>query len=498
MRIVIAGGGTAGWLAALIISKIQRHSHEITVIESSRIGIVGAGEGSTGHLTDIVNNVTWDYGCDEAEFMAEARATVKLGIRHRDWRHVGHEYIGPIDSTNSFGVGPDYMFLHALSNDLPWHASSDCGWFIEHGLTNYQRTPKGLDSDIKINAYHFDAHGVGRYFRKVVEADGVAHIDGEIVDVLTDASGITGLLLQDGRRIDADFYIDCTGFARKLMTALDVPWNSYRKHLPVNRAMPFLIPYADGEIPDPTTLAWAQSSGWMWRIPTADRYGCGYVYDGDFISDAEAQAEIEVALGRTIEPIRVLKFDTGCLDQLWHKNCLALGLCAAFAEPLEATSIHSTIVQIQAFTRDYLRDTADETLNPGSRNIYNRRMRKMYEDFRDFLVLHYQSQRDDSEFWRWLGTGETRTDVVSDILSISRSKVLAAGDMLGYHGYAGVPLWNWVLAGLGHLNKHSADRELAFYSTDRELVAWRWNLHMEGMRANSERMVDNGAFLAGR
>ena len=496
MKIVIAGGGTAGWLAALIIAKIQRNSHEITVIESERIGIIGAGEGSTGQLTDIINNVSWDYGCDEADFLAEARATIKLGIRHRDWRCVGHEYVGPIDNTNSYGVGPDYMFLHALANDLPWHASSECGWLIEHGLTNYHRDGAGLNSEIKLNAYHFDAVGVGRYFRKVVQPEGVKHVIGDIAHVTVDEHGITGLVMQDGRTITADFYIDCTGFARKLMNALGVSWKSYRDYLPVNRAMPFILPYADGEEPDSTTLAWAQSSGWMWRIPTADRWGCGYVYDGDFISDDQAQAEIEAALGRPIDPIRVLSFDTGRLDQLWHKNCLALGLCAAFAEPLEATSIHSTIMQIQTWTRDYLRDTAADTINPGSCNVYNRRMSRMYDDFCDFLNLHYQTQRDDSEFWRWMRTGETQTDVVRDTLALSRSKILSAGDMLGYHGYAGVPLWNWVLAGLGHVNKCSADRELEFYNTDRDMVAFRWKLHMDGMRTSSANMVTNSAFLA--
>jgi hypothetical protein len=200
-------------------------------------------------------------------------------------------------------------------------------------------------------------------------------------------------------------------------------------------------------------------------------------------------------LGHEVDPIRFLKFDTGRLEKVWYKNCLALGLCAAFAEPLEATSIHSTIVQLNAFIFDYLKDTSEETINTGSQNIYNYRICSMYDDFKDFLVLHYQSQRTDSEFWRWMRTGETRTDFVNNIIELSRSKIPQSADFRSYYGYAGAPLWNWVLVGLGILTKHHAEKEMKSYGVDPEIARFRWKLHENDMQGRVDSMIENTDFI---
>lgn len=336
MKIVICGGGTAGWLAALMIKKIQP-DQEVTVIESSKIGIVGAGEGSTGYLTDIIQGVNWNYGCNEEDFIRETGATIKLGIKHRDWREVGHTYYGPIDGTNNT---PEVTLCHALLNDVPAHRASQNGYLIAEEKTNFFNDDGKLENTHS-HGYHFDAHRVGQYFKKIVTQDGVVHVDSEILDVKVNDHGIESLALANGDRVTGDMFIDCTGFARKLAKALDVDWVSYKKHLPVDTAMPFLVNYKPGEVVEPVTTAWAQKAGWMWRIPTADRYGCGYVFDSRFLTNEQAQEEIESVLGHSITPIRFLKFETGRLEKLWYKNCLAVGLSAAFAEPLEATSIHS-------------------------------------------------------------------------------------------------------------------------------------------------------------
>jgi tryptophan halogenase len=494
MKILICGGGTAGWLAALMISKIQKNSHDVTVIESSKIGIVGAGEGSTGYLTDIIQNNNWDYGCNEEDFFRETGATVKLGIKHRDWRNIGHSYYGPIDGTNS-GSMPDLMLCHALVNDIPAHLASQNGFLISKNSSSYSVTDTGIESS-KGNAYHFDAHRVGQYFKKIVTAGGVKHIDSEIVDVTVSECGIESLRLVDGTVITADFYIDCSGFAKKLMTALDIKWKSYKNNLPVDTAMPFLVKHKPGEIIEPVTTAWAQTAGWMWQIPTVDRYGCGYVFDSNFITNEQAQSEIEQVLGQEIDPIRFLKFETGRLEKVWHKNCLALGLCAAFAEPLEATSIHSTIVQLNSFIFDYLKDTVGDTVNIGSQNIYNRRMCDMYDDFKDFLVLHYQTQRTDSEFWRWMQTGETRTDFVTDIMNLCKTKIPQSVDFRSYYGFAGAPLWNWVLVGLGLVTKQQAEKDMKFYSVDPDFACIRWQLHENDMQTRVSSMIENTEFIA--
>lgn len=495
MRIAIIGGGTAGWLAALMITKTQGPSHEITVVESSKIGIVGAGEGSTGYLTDIIQNNTWDYGCNEGEFLRETNATVKLGIKHRDWKELGHEYIAPLDGPTSNSVGTDYLLCHALINDLPFHTASLDGKYIEKSLSSFYPA-EGTEKVINMHshAYHFDAHKVGKYFKKVCGED-VTNIDSEIVDIAVDETGIvTSVNLSNGQTIEADFFIDCTGFARVFAKKLGIGWKSYREHLPVNTAMPFLLPHDEDEKIDPVTIAWAQKAGWMWMIPTQDRWGCGYVFDDSFVSHGDALAEIEKTLGREIEPIRVFSFETGRSEKLWFKNCLFTGLSAAFAEPLEATSIHSTIVQLNTFVFQYLRDTREDTCNEASVAIYNRVMSKMYDDFKDFLNIHYASQRTDSEFWRWMGTGEALTESSKLIIELQKSRMLRPNDLEQYPGHAGASLYNWILVGLGYFGKKEAQRELDFFN-QHDLAKTVWDINKYNAENIMERMFDNTEFI---
>jgi hypothetical protein len=494
MKIVICGGGTAGWLAALMIRKVQKDSHDITVIDSSKIGIIGAGEGSTGYLLDIIQNNSWNYDCNEEDFFRETGATVKLGIEHRDWSAKGKTYFAPIDGTATFSQIPDTRLCYSLLNNLPFHTSSENGYYIEHNKANYWYENDKLSST-KSNAYHFDGHKVGQYFKKICVTDKVKHIDAEILDVRVDETGIKSLLLSNEQEIFADFFIDCTGFARKLVSALGVSWTSYSKNLTVNSAMPFLLNYEENEKIKPVTVAWAQGSGWMWKIPVAGRWGCGYVYDDNFISDDQAKDEIEKVLGKKIEPIKLLKFDTGRLDKPWYKNCLALGLAAAFAEPLEATSIHSTILQLTTFIFDYLKDTKEQTVNIGCQNIYNKKTTHMYDSFKDFLNLHYQTKRNDTEFWKWMSTGETKTEFVADILELVKNKIPKGADIGGFYGSAGSPLWNWILIGLGYINKEKAQEELNFYGSDINLTNLSWKLYDESISIESKKMYDNTEFI---
>lgn len=496
MKIVIVGGGTAGWLAALMVAKSQGDSHQITVIESSKIGIVGAGEGSTGYLTDIIQGNNWDYGCNEGDFLRETSATVKLGIKHRDWKHLGHEYIAPIDGTISNVVGTDYLLCHALVNDEPFHCASLDGYMIERSLSSfYPNEEENKMINMHSHAYHFDAHKVGKYFKKVC-GESVACIDAQVEHIEVNETGfITSVKLDNGQSINGDFFIDCTGFARLFGKRLGVGWKSYREHLPVNTALPFFLPHDEDEKIDPVTIAWAQSAGWMWMIPTQERWGCGYVFDDSFISPGDAVAEIESTLNREIEPIRVLSFDTGRSETLWHKNCLFVGLAAAFAEPLEATSIHSTIIQLNTFVFQHLRDAIDETCNPASIAIYNKSMIKMYDDFKDFLNIHYMSpQRDDSEFWRWMQSGETMTESSRLILELQKTRLLRESDLEQYPGHAGSSLYNWILAGLGYITKEAAEKDLKFYGQE-DLGRTVWEVNQYHYQQLCEQMIDNTEFV---
>jgi tryptophan halogenase len=457
MNIVIVGGGTAGWLSALLISK-ARPEHTVTLVESSAIGIVGAGEGSTGLLTSILKNEMCDFGCDLLEFLQETNATLKYGIYHKDWKTVGESYMGPIGGTPSTENVVDYIFAHYHSTDpANVHLSSIIGQKLDRKVSNFNK--KTMSFDTVGTALHFDAHEVGKYFKKVtLKNPNVSVIDNEVVDINLDSENgnILSVLLKSGQLVSGDFFVDASGFKQVLVKKIGTKWVSYRRNLPVNSAMPFLLPYKEGEYPELYTTAWAQKSGWMWQIPNQHRKGCGYVFDDNFITAEQAQAEIETTLGRPIDPIRVLKFDTGRLENVWEKNCLAVGLAAAFAEPLEATSIHTTIAQLVTFAFEFLKPTLEDTLNLGSRNSYNRRTAKLYDTTKEFLIAHYMGGRVDSEFWKYISSGETKTEFVDNLLEMSKTQMPSNRDLDISFGTPDMGLWSFVLAGIGKITPETS------------------------------------------
>lgn len=465
MNIVIVGGGTAGWITALMAA--DRHAnHTITVIESSKIGVVGVGESTTGFFTNVLLNDFADLGCDINEFIIETGATLKYGIKHKGWtNNIDEEYIGPIDGSWTNASTPDPFFCWGVANleHSELLTTSRCGYWTKHGLSNYDIKTKSFP--IPTHAMHVDAHLVGKYFRKIaLRKSNARHIDAEVIKVNLD--GVTGNIksvsLHDGTEVEGDFFIDCSGFHKVLIKEMPTKWISYQNNLPLNTAMPFLLDYEDNEMPEPYTTAWAQKNGWMWRIPLLDRRGNGYAFCDAYTTPDKAVEEIETMLGKKINAVRVIKFDSGRQQSSWVKNCLAIGLSSAFLEPLEATSIHSSIVQARMFIFEYLKPTIEGTLNAGSINIHNERVRKMYDDVKDFLVMHYMGGRNDSEFWKYIKSGATQTDFVKNLLEMSKSKIPTTHDFPGYFGSAGWPLYSYVMAGLHLLDKNLAHAELDF------------------------------------
>jgi tryptophan halogenase len=204
----------------------------------------------------------------------------------------------------------------------------------------------------------------------------------------------------------------------------------------------------------------------MWQIPLMDRKGCGYVFSDEFTTPEKAQVEIEQLLGKKIEVRKHIKFDAGRQEASWIKNCLAIGLSSAFLEPLEATSIHSTIVQAQWFANEFLKTTIEDTLNEGSRKIHNRKVATLYDDIKDFLVMHYMGGRSDSEFWKFIKSGETKTEAVKEILEMIKGKMPTTVDLPSYDGAAGWPLYSFVMAGLNLIPKGLGTKELHFNLKD--------------------------------
>ncbi len=469
-KIVVVGGGTAGWLTSLILRHYARESKlpvDMRVIESSKIPTIGVGEGTTAIFRQTLDLI----GLKDTEFVKHTGATVKLGIRHKEWLRRNHVYDGPLDDPNFLAVDPSFrpeeigsalhIYSVASGKEIP-------NVHLFGHLMKREKSPYGLDLDGAFipsgpfeHAYHFDQARVGSYLRS--KADDIEIIDDEVVDVELDANSgsITKLRCATGAEISADFFIDCTGFRRQLISGgLGGKWVSYRKNLPVNRAMPFWLEHKEGDEILPFTLAWAREAGWMWAIPTQDRIGCGYVYSDEFLTPEQAQQEIEAAIGQPIEPRKDLKFDSGRLDDSWIGNCLAIGLSSSFLEPLEATSIHGSIVQARLFATEYLPALARG--KAVDRKRYNSIVAAQIDDFMVFINLHYTGERDEP-FWR-----HVRENCLHD-----RTKAMLEHwkrKMPRYHDFAAFPcelphinaqLYYPVLDGLNHLDRTIAKNELA-------------------------------------
>ncbi|MDE2384830.1 MAG: tryptophan 7-halogenase [Alphaproteobacteria bacterium] len=461
---VIVGGGTAGWLAALMLQEAiaKRNMNAIvTVVESSRIPVIGVGEGSTAVFRQMLKH----FGFDEFEFLRETEATIKFGIRHKDWRRKGHSYDGPIDDPHLVmeppGTRPQSyidIFSCAAGRRL-----ADTHLFAY--LLDQQKAPFARKADGGLvplgpfhHAYHFDQALVGKYLRR--KSSSVEMIDAEVSGARRDpASGNITALITDVGEVAGDFFIDCTGFRRSLISkVMGGKWKSFKEHLPVNRAMPFWLEHEEGAEFTPFTTAWAQGAGWMWMIPTQARMGCGYVYSDAFITPEEAKAEIEATLGRSIEPRNDLKFDIGRQETPWIGNCLALGLASSFLEPLEATSIHGTIVQLLVFTTFHMKDGVD--FNAKDRDAYNAFAGRQVDDFRDFINLHYVSERRDTPFWEHVAS-DFRSPATRERLALWQRKMPGHEDFTplpGHFAHTEQQLYYPVLDGLGLLNRPLAQQ----------------------------------------
>jgi flavin-dependent dehydrogenase len=448
MKIIILGGGTAGWLAALTIAKTQPN-HKVTVIESSKRGIIGAGEGSTGIFVDFIQNKFFDTGIRAGEFMEAANATYKLGIKHVNWKGDGTHYFAPLDGSQTSFMTPDIQLCQSLINN------PEKPYLVTQLGQAYENDFIGAG-----HSYHFDAFKVGEFFAKKAIEAGVKRIDTDIVGSGANSSGTNVEFLVDeaGNKYFADFFIDCSGFGRKICASMiGMDWYSYSDHLPVNSAIAFQKPL-DEEY-EKVTTAIAMDAGWTWKIPTSERYGMGYVYSDKFITDQEALEEVNKKFDSP-EILRQFKFTSGRSKSLWKGNCLALGLSAAFSEPLEATSIHTTIVQILNFVMEHLQETKEQTCNPYRIEHYNKEMIAMYDSIRDFLIVHYKGGRADTEFWKYMNSNKPNTEQVNYILDICKHSVPSSISIPNHNSSPAASLWNWVLHGTGNIGKQQAENTL--------------------------------------
>jgi hypothetical protein len=465
MKIVVVGGGTAGWLAAYYIAHSQAGKHEITVIESSFIGIIGAGEGSTQSLVNILDGSYFKSKIDITDFMEKTDAFPKMGIRHTGWNVKNESYFAPLDYSPSGFTLNDYVFKYVFSQEGKegMHRASTIG--IEYSKQKINN----------IYALHFDGNKVGKYFKDHCVKDGVTVIDSVVKDVvLGKDSNIKSLTLENKVNVDGDLFIDCTGFARVLMKKLESEWVSKKEFLPMDSAMPFILPYKENEFIVPETGATALSSGWMWNIPLKTRRGCGYVYDSSYLTKEEAQKEIEDLLKQEIKPIKHISFDSGYSDHFLKNNVLCLGLSSSFVEPLEATSIHNTIIQVSIFVEECLTPSKESTFTESNQNMYNTKIKRLMDLTVDFISLHYQGGRTDTPFWKNVTENKIGTPWALETVKRAKDKIPGYSSLEGTYGSFSMPLANWILAGLDIITSEQALKELN-YSKNIDFVKNQYN-----------------------
>ncbi len=398
-RLVIVGGGTAGWMAAAALGNVLAGSMDIRLVESDDIGTIGVGE-STIPALRLFNAL---LGVDEDEFMRETQATFKLGIELRDWARIGDRYMhgfGPIGrNLATLSFHQYWLRLHQAgkARDLEDYSINRMAARANRFMRADRSQPNSPLADI-VHAFHIDAGLYARYLRRYAERAGVRRTEGKVVDVeLREGDGfVQAIRLADGERIEGDLFIDCSGMRGLLIEeALHTGYESWSHWLPCDRAV--VVPCELGAELPPYTIATARPAGWQWRIGLQHRTGNGHVFSSAHMSDDEATALLMRNLdGRPLADPRTLRFQSGQRAKAWNRNVVAIGLSSGFAEPLESTSIHliqATIAKLIAFFPDgeFRQVDVDE---------FNRQCRFENERIRDFLILHYHAtERDDTAFW---------------------------------------------------------------------------------------------------
>jgi tryptophan 7-halogenase len=396
-RIVIVGGGTAGWMAAAALARFTASVYSITLIESDAIGTVGVGEATIPQI----HHFNHALGIDEAEFVRETQGTFKLGIQFVDWLRPGHSYM------HAFGaVGRP---LGLLEFHHYWLRGQKLG--VNHGLDAYSLSASAARANAftaavpGVNgqptpvtyAYHFDAGLYAAFLRKYAEGLGVVRHEGNItsVDQNSETGFIQSATLANGTSVSGDIFIDCSGFRGLLIEeTLNTGYDDWSHWLPSDRAL--AVPCASTASLTPYTRSTAKKAGWQWRIPLQHRTGNGIVYSSQYMSDDEACSVLLDGLdGEAMADPRPIAFKTGKRKKFWNRNVVALGLSGGFMEPLESTSIHL----IQSGIERFLKFLPLGEIHDIDVNAYNEQCAFEFESIRDFLILHYHANERSNPFW---------------------------------------------------------------------------------------------------
>jgi tryptophan halogenase len=471
-RVVIAGGGTAGWLAAAALSHQFRGILDITLVESEEIGTIGVGE-STIPPTRTFHRL---LKIDEQEFMRATAATFKLGILFEGWRTPQDRYFHPFGITgkSTWACEFHHFWLHSLTKGIQSELGDYCLELRAGMAEKFATSPQA-----EINfAYHLDASIYAKFLRKFSEGYGAKRVEGKIKQVKQNAESgfIEALVLESGQPVEGDFFIDCTGFRGLLIEqTLHAGYEDWQKWLPCDTAVAVQTESTGPAVP--YTRAIAHEAGWRWRIPLQHRVGNGLVYCSRYLSDQDATDKLlRDVEGKAIIQPRVIKFRTGRRRQVWSKNVLALGLASGFVEPLESTSIHLIMTGVTRLI--HLFPFAGVTQSFVDQ--YNDEARVELEKIRDFIVLHYHvTERDDSPFWR-----ECRDMEVPETLSRRIQMFKDRGHAWQADGELfRVDSWTHVMLGQGIMPEH-------YHYTTKAMSDQDLERFLNGLRTSVGRAVE--------
>ena len=505
MRVVIVGGGTAGWMsAAYLRSRLAPQDYGITLVESDDIGTVGVGEATLPQIKFFNDRL----GLDEARFMRATRATFKLGIEFRDWNRPGDAYMHPFGAFGEpwGGVEFQHHWLRGLQDGQQHFPLQDYSYAVaaaRHDAFEFPDEDPGSIRSTYAYAYHFDAGLYANYLRSWAEERGVRRIEGEVCDVGRHPTrgDLLELTLKSGERIRGDFFLDCSGFRSLLLgRVLRVGWEDWTRWLPCDRAL--AVPCARASVLTPYTRATAREAGWTWRIPLQHRTGNGYVYSSRFISDEDARDALLAGLESAApgEP-RLLRFSPGRRVQAWSANCVAIGLASGFLEPLESTSIYliqaavSDLVNLMPRSPQPSRlsgppGSASPVIDPRLAAEFNRRNELQYERIRDFLVLHYVANHRDGEPLWDAARSMPLPDSLAHKLELFRSRAALPSHQ---HGLFSRDSWLAVLVGQG-IVPEGYDRLADAFSApalQERLATWR-----NRIQTNVAAMSSHTAFVS--
>ena len=422
-NIVVVGGGLSGWITALY-AKWAFPDYHVGVVYPEDIGILGAGEGSVPSLVSLFSFL--DISVDE--LVKETKSTLKNGIRYIGWSNENPDYFHAFDpefkrfdlSHKSF---KNYFYtqpqVYPLYLENLYHKQHIDQFNFMSRLSRYNKVPITQGGDQLSNyGIHFDASLIAEFLKKKGLEREIRHYDNKVTGFSYDESGnVTAVLIDEDEKVNADFVFDCTGLHRLIVgNHPDSNWISFEEYLPMKKALPFSI---NDQEPFPHTGAIAMDYGWMWQIPLQHRVGAGYVFDSDFIDEAQAKEEIEKKAGCEINPGPLFEINPGTYENIWVKNIVAVGLSGGFLEPLEANSIW-------IFTRALERFFSDKSnvKNPSdfNRKVFNKAYLKDMEEVRDFIYLHYLTDKDNTEFWKDFSVNKKMPPFIENLMEIINNR----------------------------------------------------------------------------